>query len=55
MPEMAGLFGHEEPGLRQIRGPLTIDVLVGMGGDRDKLTPLDAGGGDGARRRGFER
>jgi AcrR family transcriptional regulator len=38
MLEMAGFFGHEDHGLTQILGPLTIDVLVGMGDDRDKTT-----------------
>lgn len=38
MLEMAGFFGHEGHGLTQILGPLTIDVLVGMGDDRDKTT-----------------
>src|SRR6185312_6747466 len=34
MLEMAGFFGHEGHGLAQILGPLTVDVLVGMGDDR---------------------
>jgi AcrR family transcriptional regulator len=38
MLEMAGFFGHEGHGLTQILGPLTIDVFVGMGDDRDKAT-----------------
>lgn len=38
MLEMAGFFGHEQHGLTQILGPLFIDVLVGMGDDRDKAT-----------------
>jgi hypothetical protein len=38
MLEMAGFFGHEEHGLTEILGPLTIDALVGMGDDRDKAT-----------------
>ena len=36
--EMAGFFGHEGHGLTQVLGPLTVDVLVGMGDDRDKTT-----------------
>lgn len=36
--EMAGFFGHEGHGLSAILGPLTIDTLVGMGDDRDKVT-----------------
>ena len=38
MLEMAGFFGHEGHGLIQILGPLTVDVLVGMGDHRDKTT-----------------
>jgi AcrR family transcriptional regulator len=38
MLEMAGYFGHEGHGLIQILGPLTVDVLVGMGDDREKAT-----------------
>ncbi|MDR3662510.1 MAG: TetR/AcrR family transcriptional regulator [Mycobacterium sp.] len=34
MLEMAGFFGHEGHGLLEILGPLTVDVLVGMGDDR---------------------
>ncbi len=37
MLEMAGFFGHEGHGLTQILAPLTIDVLVGMGDDREKI------------------
>ena len=33
--EMAGFFGHEGHGLTEIMGPLTVDVLVGMGDDRE--------------------
>ena len=33
--EMAGFFGHEGHGLLEILGPLTVDVLVGMGDDRE--------------------
>jgi AcrR family transcriptional regulator len=36
MLELAGFFGHEGHGLSQILAPLTIDVFVGMGDDRDK-------------------
>jgi AcrR family transcriptional regulator len=36
MLELAGFFGHEDHGLAQVLGPLTIDVLVGMGDDREK-------------------
>jgi AcrR family transcriptional regulator len=38
MLEMAGFFGHEGHALTQILGPLTVDVLVGLGDDRDKTT-----------------
>jgi AcrR family transcriptional regulator len=38
MLEMAGFFGHEGHALTQILGPLTVDVLVGMGDDREKTT-----------------
>jgi AcrR family transcriptional regulator len=38
MLEMAGFFGYEGHGLTQILGPMTIDLLVGMGDDRDKTT-----------------
>ena len=38
MLEMAGFFGHEGHGLSQILAPLTIDVVVGMGDDRDQTT-----------------
>jgi AcrR family transcriptional regulator len=38
MLEMAGFFGHEQHGLTQILGPLIVDVLVGMGDDRDEAT-----------------
>jgi AcrR family transcriptional regulator len=34
--EMAGFFGHEGHGLLQILGPLTVDVLVGLGDQREK-------------------
>ena len=36
MLEMAGFFGHEGHGLTQILAPLTVDVLVGMGDDRER-------------------
>jgi AcrR family transcriptional regulator len=38
MLEMAGFFGHEDHGITRILAPLTIDVFVGMGDDRDKTT-----------------
>jgi AcrR family transcriptional regulator len=38
MLELAGFFGHEGHGLTLILGPLTVDVLVGMGDDRDSAT-----------------
>jgi AcrR family transcriptional regulator len=34
--EMAGFFGHEGHGISQILSPLIIDILVGMGDDREK-------------------
>jgi AcrR family transcriptional regulator len=36
MLEMAGFFGHEGHGLTQILVPLIVDVLVGMGDDRER-------------------
>lgn len=40
---VAGFFGHEGHALVQITGPLTIDVLVGMGDERDRaIRSLDA-------------
>lgn len=36
MLEMAGYFGHEGHGLTEILGPMAIDILVGMGDDREK-------------------
>jgi AcrR family transcriptional regulator len=33
--EMAGFFGHEGHGITQILAPLIVDVLVGMGDDRE--------------------
>jgi AcrR family transcriptional regulator len=38
MLEMAGFFGQKDHALDQILGPLTIDVLVGMGDDPNKIT-----------------
>jgi AcrR family transcriptional regulator len=35
--EIAGFFGHEDRGLTEVLGPLTIDVLVGMGDDRERV------------------
>jgi AcrR family transcriptional regulator len=35
MLELAGFFGHEGHGVLEILGPLTVDVFVGMGADRD--------------------
>lgn len=35
--EMAGFFGTEGHGLRDILGPLTVDFLVGMGDDRERV------------------
>lgn len=34
--EMAGFFGSEGHGLREILSPLTVDLLVGMGDERDR-------------------
>jgi AcrR family transcriptional regulator len=34
--EIAGFFGHVGHGMTQILAPLTVDVLVGMGDDRQK-------------------
>ena len=36
MLEIAGYFGQEGHGLTQILAPATVDVLVGMGDDREK-------------------
>jgi AcrR family transcriptional regulator len=46
MLEIAGFFGHGDHALTEILGPLTIDVLVGMGDARDKAirSMLDASG-----------
>jgi AcrR family transcriptional regulator len=38
MLEIAGFFGHEGHGLTHILAPLTTDVLVGMGDDREKAS-----------------
>lgn len=35
--EIAGYFGHEGHGLLQVLGPLTCDVLVGLGDSRDRV------------------
>jgi AcrR family transcriptional regulator len=35
--EMAGFFGTEGHGLREILGPLTVDFLVGMGDERERV------------------
>lgn len=37
MLEMAGFFGHEGHGLVGILGPLFVDLLVGMGDDRERV------------------
>ena len=37
MLEFAGFFGHEGHGITEILGPLIVDVLVGMGDDREKV------------------
>lgn len=34
--EIAGFFGHEDRGMTEVLAPLMVDVLVGMGDDRDK-------------------
>ena len=36
MLEMAGFFGHQGHGMLEILGPLTVDVLVGMGDSRER-------------------
>jgi AcrR family transcriptional regulator len=36
MLEMAGFFGHEGHGITEILAPLTVDLLVGMGDDRER-------------------
>lgn len=35
--EMAGFFGREDRGLTEILTPLTVDLLVGMGDDRERV------------------
>jgi hypothetical protein len=35
--EIAGFFGREDRGITEVLGPLTVDVLVGMGDDRDRV------------------
>jgi AcrR family transcriptional regulator len=35
--DIAGFFGHEARGLTEVLAPLTVDVLVGMGDDRDRV------------------
>jgi AcrR family transcriptional regulator len=34
--EIAGFFGHEGHGVTEILAPITVDVLVGMGDDREQ-------------------
>jgi AcrR family transcriptional regulator len=43
--EIAGFFGDEGHGMTQILAPLMIDVLVGMGDDREKATQSFASAG----------
>jgi AcrR family transcriptional regulator len=38
MLEMAGFFGHEGHGVTEILAPLFVDVLVGMGDDRERTS-----------------
>jgi AcrR family transcriptional regulator len=38
MLELAGFFGHEDDGPTQVLVPMTLDLLVGMGDDRDTAT-----------------
>jgi AcrR family transcriptional regulator len=38
MLELAGFFGHEDHGPVQVLGPMMLDLLVGMGDDRDTAT-----------------
>ena len=38
MLELAGFFGHEDHGPVQVLAPMMLDLLVGMGDDRDKAT-----------------
>jgi AcrR family transcriptional regulator len=35
--DIAGFFGHEDRGLTEVLAPLTVDVLVGMGDERDRV------------------
>ncbi len=35
--EIAGFFGHEGHGVTEILAPITVDVLVGMGDDRERV------------------
>lgn len=35
--EMTGVFGHEDHGLTQILGPMMVNLLVGLGADRDSV------------------
>ena len=36
MLELAGYFGHEGHGVTEILAPITVDLLVGMGDDRER-------------------
>jgi hypothetical protein len=36
--ELAGFFGHGDHGPVQVLAPMMLDLLVGMGDDRDKAT-----------------
>jgi AcrR family transcriptional regulator len=36
--ELAGFFGHDDHGLVRVLGPMILDLLVGMGDDREKAT-----------------
>ena len=38
MLELAGFFGHEDHGPVQVLAPMMLDLLVGMGDDRDTAT-----------------
>jgi AcrR family transcriptional regulator len=38
MLELAGFFGQESHGLTQILAPMSLDLIVGLGGDRDHAT-----------------
>lgn len=37
MLEMAGFFGHEGHGMIDILGPLAVDMLVGLGDERERV------------------